>query len=1110
MSNKFTTQDEISRDAIVSKIDTNLFIEAGAGSGKTTMLVNRMVAMIEAGIPVEKICAITFTKNAALEFYDRFQAKLIDRSNPNNNSEPKRAGDLQKPNDDTRRLCQNALSNIDLCFMGTIDSFCNMILSEHPSEANIPSDARLISNQEASEIYKQFFVDVRNGKYNSYNKDLQQLSNRFSMLFYKPEEAFAKLMGEIMDRRNVQFHFDDNLCVNFFSAFDKVRDDTKKVLNIFNKDTSKIALKLSSSDKRDPHDVYIKANEILQKGWHYNYTGVEKAIKDISTLTYSESPDALGFTNESIIRETAGITSLNVADEENPDALLFKLNNYKYQNSLKLVLMCKDLLEEQMRKDGKFTFFDYLYYLRNMLVEDAGKQGKLIEYIYNRHSYFLIDEFQDTNPMQSEVFFYLTAQDPKKSSWKECIPKQGSLFIVGDPKQSIYRFRSADVASYLGIKEIFNKREVGKVLYLVNNFRSKNVMKTYFNDVFEEVMPDDNNLEQSAYLDIENTNKEEEKEFNGIFTYESYTSSLLKDYPDMEDNKRLALIIKSLVNNKNTQILGSDGNLRPIRYEDFMIIFSAKKGIAPCIKELRDEQIPIRVEGKVLFEECEGLKVIYKIYNAICDRNNAVSLVSALFTPIFGLNDNDLAQYRSNGNNIKLSLDKQYGDSNIEKALTKLSDTAKQIDKLTPSSLYEKIMDDYEIFKYVSSEGLEIVYYVLELIRGEQLNGNIISYEDAIKYMSNLIDGKSDLERCLSLSQENNAVHVANLHKVKGLEAPIVILAQAGTGNKEPSIRIEYSDTSSGTKADGYIISIANEDSFVPTIKTNAYKEKAQAEKTSLGFEEDRLVYVAATRARNVLIVCDPKRSGKNGPCRYGNKWKDLRDKATGDIFEIVGDNPNYIVNTKEVVDANSLYDTKNIEFSNEKTYELKQPSDIQIESKTLDQPFNNQQVIKGETYSTLIGTMVHRLMEMIVMSKDTISKQDAIDNIITEYLIPEFDSYKQTITDKLNNVYDTIHNGGYPQTGKAPQDIRQVIFQADAVYSEIPFTYKDNETIWNGIIDLAYIKDNELHIIDWKTNKDNSNLDEHYKDQLEAYKKAIKQRTGIEVKDALIYHISL
>ena len=128
--------DTESRNRIVSDIYTNFFVEAGAGSGKTTMLVNRMVAMVEAGIDIKKISAITFTKAAAGEFYERFQKILIDRSNPDYVWEDKgHAGQLPKPTEETRERCAKALQNIDLCFMGTIDSFCNMILSEHPSEA---------------------------------------------------------------------------------------------------------------------------------------------------------------------------------------------------------------------------------------------------------------------------------------------------------------------------------------------------------------------------------------------------------------------------------------------------------------------------------------------------------------------------------------------------------------------------------------------------------------------------------------------------------------------------------------------------------------------------------------------------------------------------------------------------------------------------------------------------------------------------------------------------------------------------------------------------------------------------------------------------------------
>ena len=146
-------KDTLSRNRIVSEMAENFFVEAGAGSGKTTMLVSRMVAMVESGIDISRICAITFTKAAAGEFYDRFQKLLIERSDPSYVvSDPKRPGSLKQPDDITRERCAKALQNIDLCFMGTIDSFCSMVLSEHPSEAGIPSDAKIVSDEEAASI----------------------------------------------------------------------------------------------------------------------------------------------------------------------------------------------------------------------------------------------------------------------------------------------------------------------------------------------------------------------------------------------------------------------------------------------------------------------------------------------------------------------------------------------------------------------------------------------------------------------------------------------------------------------------------------------------------------------------------------------------------------------------------------------------------------------------------------------------------------------------------------------------------------------------------------------------------------------------------------------
>lgn len=1115
--------DSEARKLIISEIDTNIFVEAGAGSGKTTMLVERMVAMVEKGLPVEKICTITFTKAAANEFYERFQKRLIERSKVSAEFSGSDHELLPKPTEEKAERCRKALENIDLCFMGTIDSFCNMILSEHPTEANIPSDAKLINEEEEQELYKQFYVDVRSGKY---GKDLKEKAGHYDSLFWSPEDTFAKLIKEVMDRRNARFEYKEQADVNPYLFLKDDREIMIKVLDRFNQNISKVSNSLEKSDSRDPMDVYADANRTLHRGWHYNYTGVQRALKDISKMSCEGTPDELGFTDERFVREAAGNTVLNIADEDTKDALIPKLREYKYYKTLSFLVACVPHLEEEMRQNGKFTYFDYLYYLRNMLQDDADKnEGKLINYIYNRHSYFMIDEFQDTNPMQAEVFFHLAAENPQESNWKKCRPRPGSLFIVGDPKQSIYRFRSADVSSYIQIRELF-KNGVGKVVNLVNNFRSKNIVKNYFNNVFEDLMPEDTK-DQSAYQDIENiTSAEQSGEFEGIYTYETYYGKALAEHPEMNDFDQLAGIIKTLVNNPNCQIIEKDrskdnyGQLRNITYKDFMIIFASKKPIAGCIAKFNKEEIPIRVEGKVLFEECEALKAIINIYKAVTSTQDVISLIAALYGPVFGFNENDLTEYKAEGNSIKLDFNKEYLNNGLEEALSRLTATAREIATLTPSSLYEKIIDDYRIYEFVPSDGMEVVYYTLELIRGEEQNGSIITYEDAVLYMEELLGGESGLERCLSLKEEEDAVHIANLHKVKGLEAPIVILGQAWSPQFRPTVRIENVENEKETAiTNGYIIAISEmSDSGVPysIIETTQFEQQSNDEKESLAKENDRLIYVAATRARNVLIINEGKQaSGKGGFRASPNKWKPLKEQLSGGskIIEAAGENPYYRKAEHSKADPVALYDKTDLtEISKETTYAKASPSTLKTVSKISEDSFEAEgnEEVNDETYSTLIGTMVHRLMEMIIMSKDKLPKQDLVNNVMSEYLIAEMEEYKDSFRKKMESVYDVMHNGGYPQINGAIQDILPEILCADEVYSEVPFTYKDEGTIWNGIIDLIYKKDGKLHIIDWKTNRSAEGLAEQYKQQLDAYKKATKEITGKEAEDALIYHIQI
>ncbi len=1110
--------DSDARSLIINDIDSNLFVEAGAGSGKTTMLVERMTAMVERGLPVEKICTITFTKAAANEFYERFQKKLIERGKVSKDYSYPGYG-LPMPTEESAARCRKALENIDLCFMGTIDAFCNMILSEHPMEAGVPGDCTLIDDKEEMELYRSFYVDAREGRF---GKKLKEEAGYFASFFYNGEERFSILVKEVMDRRNVRFAFKKGSDESPFRFLKEDRESLIKILDSFDKDLSKLHLFIKDKTQEEQMDIYRDADIKLHRGWHYNYSGVQSALKNIASLSYDATPAQLGIEKEKFVREQDGQTVLNIADEDSSSCLIGKMREYKYYKTLSFLLDCIPYLEEKMRKAGKLTYFDYLFYLRNMLQKDAQEGGgKLIDHIYHRHSYFMIDEFQDTNPMQAEVFFHLAAEDPTVSEWRKCKPRPGSLFIVGDPKQSIYRFRNADVSSYIQIRELF-QNGVGKVVDLVNNFRSKNVLKNYFNDRFEQMMPEDS-ADQSAYKDIENiASKQIDGEFDGVYFYVTYGGQALKDHPEMSDQDQLVNVIKALVGNKDHLLLETDrnkedfGKLRKISYRDFMIIFASKKPIAGCISRFGKEKIPVKVEGKVLFEECEALKAIVSVYKTVTSLD-AISLVDCLYGPLFGFNENDLASYKNEGKTISLDPYGEYEDEGIEAALQKLSATARKSIGLTPSSLFEEIIDTYEIYRYVPSDGMEVVYFVLELLRGQQTSGNIVTYSDAVSYLEELLSGESGIERCLSLKEDEDVVHIANLHKVKGLEAPIVILARSSTAAYSGDIRVDYSEEGENPK--GYIITIGerlDNGRMSPLIETLQYPEEKDAEKESLKKEGDRLIYVAATRARNVLIVNRAKQlSSKGNLFDAKSRWKPLLEKIpeSENILELIGTNEEYTVPEADEVRAKDLYEEcETVEITNDPTYTNASPSTLMSFSKIEEDGPEREGVdeTNGETYSTMIGTMVHRLMEMIIMSEDRLDKSKAVENIMAEYLMPEMKDYEESFRRTLNRVYEKMHQGGFPQRNGAMEDILPEILKAEEKYSEVPFTYREKDTVWNGIIDLVYVKDGKTHIIDWKTNKSDVGLSDHYREQLNAYKKALSQLAGVEAEDALIYHIDI
>ena len=1114
--------DARSRNRIISEMDQNFFVEAGAGSGKTTMLVNRMTAMVEAGVDISKICAITFTKAAAGEFYARFQRMLIERSNPDFPWEDHGfAGQLPKPTEESRERCRNALQNIDLCFMGTIDSFCFMILSEHPSEAKIPSDSMIIEEEELKAFYHQIYIRISEGYY---GQELQDLSKLFrSMNTFGEHDVFQTTVPFLMGNRNALLHYRDVRSVDVDDLF---KEDRKALLGALRTVLDHPALvNAENKGSVEAWETLPDVRRILNRTWSTNFSSVMNAVKKVKGLRLkTEAMDQYGVSLADVFQKKGKRKSWLACEDWIAD-LSSRMRDLQYAVSMTFMNACVPIIEEELKKKGYLSFFDDLLYLRDMLKKDAESEGKLIRYIYDRHSYFLIDEFQDTDPLQAQIFFYLSAENPVPK-WYECTPRPGSLFIVGDPKQSIYRFKGADVSSFLNVRSLMEKTG-GAVLKLCCNFRSRTPLLEYFNRVFGLMLPEDTDI-QSKYDEIPVVIPAKD-EFQGIYRYYiPSTSEIKKGAEPKDDPSVISRLIQTLHDNENYTIPDQSGKKRRLSYSDFMVITSSKKELAPIMRVLDEAGIPMRVEGSVQFNENEALMELLNIYKAIADPSDKIALYGALHGKILGITDYELSAYEDLYHFFSIyppEMNEKESEQakHVRTTLVKMNGFYRKSQQLSPSGLFSLLMEELELFRYVSAENLEVLYYTLELLRKAETSGTVISPKDGSRYLSALADETRKEERCLRLTDREDCVHMANLHKVKGLEAPVVIIASKGNRKNPPASRVEHSFDGS----DAYIFKVGKPGSLITYLQTYEFAEEEEAEKAVSEAEQKRLAYVAATRARNVLIIGDRKSS----------KWKELMDdqmidaelsllskkkqeeSEQPDIPEEVSIGDLYESAKKECILAKAREaETVSFELCNpsKESHPVKMEAEPQPEDVQEVIPENIPDVISEEepeagprADGALLGTLVHRMMELLVSGRNQMDGKQMIAQILSEYRTPSTELLEKDLKEKLSSVLDTIRQGGYPQTNGQPQDILSILLNAEEVYCEMPFSYQSGKELWNGVMDAVYYADGKWHIIDYKTNADGRDLDQRYQKQLNAYKEAFRIICGKEA-DAGTYHIDI
>lgn len=1126
--------DEATRQKIIGPdlLDKNIFLSAGAGSGKTSSLVNRVMALIGNGVPVASIVAITFTREAAKMFYGRMTAELelmMARS-----KEP-----------EEREIYRVAFEEIDNAFFGTIDSFCRKLLLEHPAEAKItsqlsplekPGDKRkivdhglklLLKDKSPAAVYDHY---QELWKWDFYGEEFAQL-----LMYVLEEDIFDLELGEEPEEtRNPQIlaYLEDIQGV----GLDLKEEYEKRVIlgNSIEQSRGLVTQK-SIGD-------YERALRFIDKEHPANR--VKFLQNMVQAFTYRQSKEKAE-RPELIIERAEELLENPMANQ-----IISEYQETRYYKALNWAMEMRDSLFILGEEEGLISYNRSLKRLVQMLERDQSTGGQLLDYLREKYRYYLIDELQDTNQLQSRLFGLLAGEH------------LGALFVVGDEKQAIYRFRGGDVDNFRRLEESMMIAEDETVLQLTCNFRSSEPLRQWFNNKFkeEEFFGEEFPLieeaeKQSLYKALA------DKVIDGVYTYPVIKEKGAKIQTD-ERIQVLGIIRKILgkpvshYDHKSKTM-----NIHYLKYDDILVLTYKKKELNEYMAIFKDNGIPYSVVGSSNLQSSKTLAMMGRVLDYIAHPEDAYKECACLLEEPFSISEKELYSYKRGRTTPE-----------VEKAKGFIETLSSELEGKTPSAMYFHIMGKMKLI-YMGSvfnieDASDTLYYGLELVREGEHEGKIRNLKDLGEFIrGDLLAGGYEYE--LSMSGKTKGVRLMNLHKAKGLESKVVILADAVASRGGGGTEKQYDYGNNSIKIFNVPKRSLEGGSRGDVVFTDKFADEMKEEKQKLAEEGMRLNYVAATRAENILVIPTLYKDGRDknqtplppvaGEVLEG-KWHSLLTDDLKNILELNIDHLNGVV-TKESEDQEILEGDIIREFElpclqRNESYETINPSGVELrvnvlaDRQEMTQPelveensdgisdSDNEwrmSLAKWQREGSIVGTLVHALMEALVQRLpeviNEIECKILIENLIKFYEIPEED--KDFFASTLWGVFNNMVSGGYSQEWadeslRFPQDLLKELASAQEIYTELPFSIyggkegplikslilelnlqEGKDGYINGIMDLVYKKNGEYFIIDYKTNFSAQDLWQHYEAQIYLYKKVLKDCFSLDEEPrAYLYHI--
>ena len=1010
------------QEEAINKEGTNIIVSAGAGSGKTAVLTRRVIRKLESGININNLLVLTFTKAAAKEMKERIRKAIKEQP-----------------------ALSEQLNYIDSSYITTFDSYALSIVKKYHYLLNISKDISIVDST-IIEAKKSAVLD--------------EISDE---LYVSENNLFLKLIGDLCTKSDTYMK---SLILSISNKLDLKYDKEAYLNSYIDYYFSDIEIsKMIKEYENSILDKVLEINENLEE--IEQYTSVEfynKLVDSLQPLLSSASYDEVVLNLDfklPIYRKCGDEDTDNMVDKYKTNISNIKTNLknklclYTTKEMREQILKTKDyssiimfiireldkVINDYKEKIGMYEFID-INKLAIKIVSENAEVREELKYYYNE---ILIDEYQDTNDLQEEFVFHI---------------ENNNVYMVGDIKQSIYRFRNANPNLFKNKYVEYSKGNNGFKIDLNKNFRSRKEVLDDINLIFNDIMSIDcggadykdshqmvfgnkDYIEKGAT--IQNQNLE-------MYTYD-YDKGLGFDRAEIEIFW-IARDIENKIKNKYQVFDKEEKVLRDATYKDFVILIDRAKEFERYKKIFEYLNIPItKYNSTNITEESDTLIIrnilglLLKIKNNEYDKQFKYFFMSIGRSYLFGYSDEELFLYMTNNT---------YKDSHLWDIANNI---AKDINSLTNYEIVNRIIEDFGIYNALIKVGdienaINRIDFLLSLASSIGSIGNVI--EDFYEYLDLAVRDKYRLE-VNSIELNEDSVKLMKVHSSKGLEFHVTYF---------PGLYAEFNmqDIMSSILYDeklGIVTPYFNE-GIGETIYKYLARENYVKEEIS---EKIRLFYVALTRSREKMILLFPIEEKK-----MAKEKSILKSKSFADFIKLVYSSINKINFDVEDLgltrDYNIVKDYNYKESIEERDKKIIKRV-LNIESKiTKEKKFskeNNLLITENIKANMEFGNFIHYLLEMI------------------DFKNPDFSLIDDKYIDKIKQFLSF-----------------NLDFNNADIYKEYEFIYEDLEgNNHHGIIDLMLEYENNIKIIDYKL----KNIeDEAYLRQLTGYRDYIREASKKEV----------